>query len=290
MIDAPVAFVFGLGMVATVNPCGFAMLPAYLSYFLGTDDRSPDARAGVLRALAVGASVSAGFMAVFAVMGVAITQFSLAIEQNLPWVTIAVGIALALLGVAMVRGFQPVVNLPKLQKGTDSRQLPSMFLFGVSYAVCSLSCTIPIFLVNVATTFTAQDFLSGMAVFVAYASGMALVLMSLTLMLALARQGLVQRIRRSARHVNRVSGVLLVVAGCYLAYYGWYSLRVYGGDTDPGGPADLVYRWNAELTNWITATGPLRIGMVLLGVIALALVVATGWRSGRPARERAHTQ
>ncbi|MFN7150094.1 MAG: cytochrome C biosynthesis protein, partial [Microthrixaceae bacterium] len=26
-------------MVATVNPCGFAMLPAYLSYFLGLEVR-----------------------------------------------------------------------------------------------------------------------------------------------------------------------------------------------------------------------------------------------------------
>ena len=49
---------------ATVNPCGFAMLPAYLSYFLGID-RTHDgpAEAGVLRALLVGAVVSLGFVA-----------------------------------------------------------------------------------------------------------------------------------------------------------------------------------------------------------------------------------
>ena len=33
MIDAPLALAFSAGLVATVNPCGFAMLPAYLSYF-----------------------------------------------------------------------------------------------------------------------------------------------------------------------------------------------------------------------------------------------------------------
>ena len=49
MIDAPLALAFTAGMVATVNPCGFAMLPAYLSFFLGLegdDDDAPQATLG----------------------------------------------------------------------------------------------------------------------------------------------------------------------------------------------------------------------------------------------------
>ena len=54
-MDAPLALAFTAGMVATVNPCGFAMLPAYLSYFLGLEatpggDGEPPT-AGVARAL-----------------------------------------------------------------------------------------------------------------------------------------------------------------------------------------------------------------------------------------------
>jgi cytochrome c biogenesis protein CcdA len=72
MIDAPLAYAFGVGMVATFNPCGFAMLPAYLSYFLGLEGSThPDERASVLRALAVGLSVTVGFLVVFGIIGVA---------------------------------------------------------------------------------------------------------------------------------------------------------------------------------------------------------------------------
>ena len=39
MIDGLFAYAFTTGMLATVNPCGFAMLPAYLSYFLGIETR-----------------------------------------------------------------------------------------------------------------------------------------------------------------------------------------------------------------------------------------------------------
>lgn len=42
MIDAPVAPAFTAGLVATINPCGFVMLPAYLSWFIETaDDEAP---------------------------------------------------------------------------------------------------------------------------------------------------------------------------------------------------------------------------------------------------------
>lgn len=285
MIDAPLALAFGAGMIATVNPCGFAMLPAYLSYFLGLEDQSADAQAGVLRALAVAASVSAGFLAVFSVVGLLITQFSLSIEQHLPWVTIVIGIGLAGLGIAMLRGFTITVALPKLDKGTDSRQLGSMFLFGVSYAVASLSCTIPVFLAALSSTLSRSSFLSALAVFIAYALGMALVLGTLTLAIALARHSLVRRLRSVMPYVNRISGVLLILAGAYLAYYGWYELQVFSGDTDAGGPARVVFDLNSRLSEWVQSVGATRIGIVLAGVIAFVVIIAIGLRASRPRDE-----
>lgn len=32
------ASAFALGLIALVNPCGFALLPAYLGFFLAVDD------------------------------------------------------------------------------------------------------------------------------------------------------------------------------------------------------------------------------------------------------------
>jgi cytochrome c-type biogenesis protein len=267
---------FSTGMVATVNPCGFAMLPAYLSYFLGLDDTSDSPRAGVLRALAVGLSVSAGFLLVFFLLGVpfaAVRQASW-FQPNLPWVTVAVGLGLVVLGVAMVRGFEPTLRLPHLDRGTGSRELPTMFVFGVSYAISSLSCTIPLFAGLVAGSLTERDLVGGLASFVAYGLGMALVLMALTLAVALARQGLVRLVRRLLPHVHRIAGALLVVAGGYVAYYGWYEAQVLGGRSAPR-PVD----WNDAVLSWITATGAPRVGLLLLAAIALAVLVATGWRS-----------
>jgi cytochrome c biogenesis protein CcdA len=278
---------FTAGMLATFNPCGFAMLPAYLSYFLGLEDASPDAGTTIFRAIGVGATVSAGFLVVFAAVGAVITVFSLQFESVLPWVTIAIGIGLAVLGVTMLRGFEPTVSLPKLNKGTNGRQLSSMFLFGVSYAVASLSCTIGVFLATVSVTFTRTSFWSGVQVFAAYALGMALVLMFVTVALALARQSLVKRMRSVLPYVNRVAGGLLVVAGLYLAYYGWYELRVNAGALDTGGPARLVFDWNTSISGWVQDTGAARIGLVLGGALVAAAILAIGLRSARAADGRA---
>jgi cytochrome c-type biogenesis protein len=285
VIDAPLAYAFGVGMVATVNPCGFAMLPAYLSFFLGLEGAGDDARTNVLRALLIGATITAGFVAVFGVLGLVFTAFSVSVQSTieswLPWLTIALGLFLVVLGGQLLRGRALNFRIPTPSSGVDDRQLASVFVFGVSYALVSLSCTIPLFLAVVSTTFTDKNAVSGIATYLAYALGMGVVLVTLTVALALARQSLVRTIRRALPYVYKVSGALLVVAGAYVAYYGWYELRVDHGDVSGGGPANFVFRLNADLSDWIQRTGPVRIGIVLTAAtgVTVALVMSRRNRS-----------
>jgi cytochrome c-type biogenesis protein len=273
---------FGTGMVATVNPCGFALLPAYLSYFLGLDDPSIDSRTSILRAVGVGAVVTSGFVVVFILIGSLVNALALPIGEQLPWVTLVIGLALVALGIAMLAGFQPTVALPKLERGGDRRTTWSMFVFGVSYAVASLSCTLPIFLVNVVGVFTSASFVQGLGVFAAYALGMGLVLTAVTVALALARQSLVRNLRAVMRHANRIAGGLLVLAGGFLVYWGWWERQILDGNLDAGGPADALLDLQSSLTAWVGDTGATRIGLVLALFMVLALGLAI-WRSRRPA-------
>lgn len=285
MIDAPLAYAFGVGMVATFNPCGFAMLPAYLSYFLGLEGAArPGQRGSVLRALAVGAAMTAGFLVVFGLLGVVLQPALDAVQEHLPWVTIALGIGLVGLGIAMLGGRTFTVNLPKMARGAESRELWSVFLFGISYALVSLSCSISLFVSVVSTTFDRSNVASGIAVLLAYGLGMGLVLMALTVATAVARQGMVRSLRRVLPYVNRVSGALLVLAGAYVAYYGWYELRVRDGDLSGGGLADIVFGWNADISSWIQQVGPVRIGLVLALALAVATTAALARRAVRSGR------
>lgn len=284
MIEAPFALALTAGMVATVNPCGFAMLPAYLSYFLGTDESADgDPSASVLRAMAVGGVVTLGFLVVFGSVGLAVTHLGLSIYQSLPWVTLVIGALLVVLGIAMVRGFVLEVRLPKLERGGKTRGLGSMFVFGISYAVASLTCTLPPFLAVMATTFSQLSYTAGVSVFLVFGLGMGLVLMVLTVAIAVARLSIVHHLRRVLPYVNRVSGALLIVAGAYLTWYGSYAIRVDRGDLSTPGPVAWVLRWSADLSTWIQNTGATRVAMLLGIAVCSVLLIAVLW----PRRDRA---
>lgn len=276
-MNSAIAYAFGVGMVATFNPCGFAMLPAYLSYFLGLENSSDiDHRtdATVLRALAVGASMTAGFVVVFAILGVVLDPVLSSVNDKLPWLTIVLGIVLIVLGVRLVAGREITIALPKISKGPQGRELGSVFVFGISYALVSLSCTLSLFIAAISTVIEQENLLIGMGAFLAYGLGMGLVLIVLTLAIALARQGIVRAMRGVLPYITRISGVLLVLAGVYVGYYGWYELRVQRGETSGGGPAEWIFDLNGRITRWIDNVGPTRIGLVLGLVIALVVFIA----------------
>lgn len=58
-------------------------------------------------------------------------------------------------GSALLSGRELRIVLPQVQAGTASLRMRSMMAFGASYAIAPLSCTLPVFLGVVASTFTA---------------------------------------------------------------------------------------------------------------------------------------
>ena len=276
-MNSAIVYAFGVGMVATFNPCGFAMLPAYLSYFLGLENaRETESRADatVMRALAVGAAMTAGFVVVFGVLGLVLDPILSSIIDRLPWLTIVLGVVLVILGIRLLMGREITVSLPKVSKSPEGRELGSVFVFGISYALVSLSCTLSLFIAAISTVIDQQNFFIGLGAFIAYALGMGLVLIVLTLAIALARQGVVKKMRGVLPYINRISGVLLVLAGVYVAYYGWYELRVLNGNISGGGIAGWMFDLNGHITQWINEVGPTRIGLILGLVIALVVFIA----------------
>lgn len=296
MIEAPLAFAFAAGLVATINPCGFAMLPAYLSYFMGTADTggaTGGSGAGrgsgraVGRGLLIGTVVSAGFFLVFGVTGALVTVGIRSVIDYIPWVALAIGVLLALLGAAMLfLGFEIRASVPRIGRGAADRGTGSMFLFGISYALASLSCGLPVFLTVVSSATATRDFLSGFATFLAYGAGMSMLLVVLTLALALAKAALVRRLRRLLPYVNRVSGAVLLVAGVYITGFWVANLR------DPLAARGSAFRGLEEIQRWVgdqLGTRP-ELWALTLGTV---VVVAAAWallQQVRPgARERSET-
>jgi cytochrome c-type biogenesis protein len=268
--DGTLALALGAGTLAAVNPCGFALLPAYLSLLLVGDDPASGPRA-VGRALGLTAAMTLGFAAVFAVFGLAVAPVAAGVQQHLPWVTIGLGLALVALGVALLAGRE--IRLPRLRSRARSprpltRSFGSMAGFGAGYALASLSCTVAPFLAVVVAGFRSDSVGVGLALFLAYAAGMGLVVGAVALATVLARDSVVRLLRRSGRWVPRASGLLLIASGAYVAYYGWWETRVLAGGDARDPVIDTAARLQRTLVDAVQAPGPS--GWVLIGAVAVA--------------------
>ena len=294
---AVLALAFSAGMVATVNPCGFAMLPAYLAYFLGletpraTTSASASASAEtsgidpvrnpVLRALAVSGCVTLGFLLVFGVMGFAWSSVSGLIGRRLPYITILVGVALISVGIAMLRGFEPVVKLPGIQMSSEGRELTSMFIYGISYAIASLSCTIPIFIGIVSTTLDRNSFAAGLSTFLAYGLGMGTTLAILTLAVALTLQGIIRTFRRILPYVNTISAVFLILAGGFVSYYAVIEIN----ELNSRGSSTVVQsarQIQSSLQRWVEQVGGLQLALAAAIILGAVIAISATLRPARP--------
>ncbi|WP_426512871.1 cytochrome c biogenesis CcdA family protein [Dactylosporangium sp. McL0621] len=280
MDDVPFALAVAAGTLAALNPCGFALLPVYLTVLVAGDEHRSRTDA-VARALASTAAIVTGFVAVFALFGLALTPVAGLVQARLPWFTIVLGLALAGLGAWMIAGRHvPGIRWLAVRGPAVTRTVPSMIVFGAGYALASLGCTVGPFLAIVVSSFRAGSVPAGVLLFLGYAAGMGMVVGTAALALALARVSAIGRMRRLAPVISRAGGGLVAVAGAYVAYYGWYELRILRGGSvsDPVVGAGLAVQ--ARLSGTIAGLG---VGAVVaaFAVVVLGAGAAMWWSRTR---------
>lgn len=275
------------GMLATVNPCGFAMLPGYLALVVEgqVDGQQKGVRLG--RALAAAAVMTAGFVLVFGVFGLLSIPLLSLLQQWLPVLTVLIGVALVALGAVLLSGRELTLLLPKPKRGAPSARVGSMFGYGVAYAVASLSCTIGPFLAVAGVSLRQGDVIDGLVSFVTYALGMGLVVTVLAVAAALAASSVTTGLRRAMPHVNRAAGGLLVIAGLYVAYYGVYELRLAHTDASPEDPlVEAAADVQSAIADGLAAIGPWPLAGALVVLTLGAVLVARRRRNRRPVPDR----
>jgi cytochrome c-type biogenesis protein len=269
----PVTIAFASGALTVINPCGFPLLPAFLSFYLGADEgRLPRAPTRVAQGLLVGALVAAGFLAVFGAVALPVSYGVSAIARAVPWTGLVTGAFLAVAGASVLAGrrlpFTPHLR-PHVRR---ERRVTAMLLFGVGYGAASLGCALPVLLSLIGASLGAGK----VTVLGAYAAGTTLVLAALSVSIALAREGAARALRPLLPHLGTAAGVLLLASGGYLVYY-WGRIRF--GDTvtladDP--LVGSVTRWSAELQAFAGDhdTAVLAVAGILVGVALLSV----GWQ------------
>ena len=230
LISASAVFALAAGMASAVNPCGFAMLPAYLGMYLGERPNQqlvvhPVRHVG--RALLIGGAVTAGFLLLFGVVGALIGIGASFVGELLPWLGLVIGIGLAIAGAWLVGGGKLYTSLAARaasRMGNPSEiGVKGYFMFGLSYGTASLGCTLPIFLAVVGISVAGTSVTSVAGNFFLFALGMGLVIMALTLGMAFFKGAMVGLVRKALPLVQPLGAWLMVIAGAYLVFY-WLTV------------------------------------------------------------------
>lgn len=287
MSRAPLLFAFAAGTVASANPCGFAILPAFfLSYLRSPEKGEIDPRHRVFQALLAGAAMTAAFALVFGSVGAGMAAGAMVFMAAMPWATLVVGALLMALGIFALSGRPISVRLPDPLARQGGYRGP--FLFGAAYAIASLSCTAPVFLSVVGASLGGPGLLVRGGMFLAYALGMGTMLTGLALGATLTRGGMHAALRKLAPYVSRVSGGFLFASGAYLVYYWTFFLLPGSARRTAGkGPIEFMNGLAARLQAWLHFGKGAWLGPLLLAVIvALVALLALHWvRTRAPAAE-----
>ncbi|MFQ5907313.1 MAG: cytochrome c biogenesis CcdA family protein [Thermoplasmata archaeon] len=214
------SFAYGAGVISFFSPCAFPMLPAYVSYYLtrGNSEREMPLR----QALRFGGLTLLGMLSVFGGLGALLTFIgSQFLAQAIPLFGLGMGILLLLVGGLLLvtdrLSFSVPIRAPHFGGSL------SFYLYGVAYALVSLGCTFPIFLLVVTGAILTQGLLQGVLVFLVYSVGMGTVMIFVSLAVSTSKEFVAESMRRVVPYVKPVSAVVLLAVGAYMAYF-YYDL------------------------------------------------------------------
>ena len=229
LVTATSLFAFAAGLASAVNPCGFAMLPAYLGLYLGSGvagEGFGPARQ-LTQAILVGAAVTAGFIVLFGLAGAIIGFGASFVVSYIPWIGLLIGILLTLAGAWLIGGgklYSSIAAQAASRIGNPGQvSVKGYFLFGISYGVASLSCTLPIFLAVLGLSAADTGVFTTALNFLLFALGMGLVIMALTLGIAFFRSAMVGGLRKALPYIQPIGYWLMVLAGTYIIFY-WLTI------------------------------------------------------------------
>ena len=250
-IDTAFTIAFVAGVFATFNPCGFAMLPAYLSLAILDSQEVRSRRIQVAKALKFSGLMGVGIVGVFAIFSLIIFPISTSIQKYLPYVTSFLGVLILLFGVALL--FKGPVLLKKIWSPNVSPtgSWVTYILYGVTFALGSISCTIGPFLAVTSTTLGAS-LVESLLTYVLYGLGFVATISILAIFTALSKDLLIKKIRGAGGALEKFMGGLMALIGLYLIYFGINELAFQYGFGFNQSIADFAFEIQGSIVELVT--------------------------------------
>ncbi|MDR9366065.1 MAG: cytochrome c biogenesis protein CcdA [Balneolaceae bacterium] len=214
-----VSFSFVQGVLAFLAPCAVALLPGYIVAFVSRNSvGNPSLGKRLGRGLKLAMLSILGILLIYAIAGVFIIVAAQVLKEYMKWITVSMGGLLTVLGILMIMGKNISFSV-NLRNPTNRSEAVEAIVFGIAYAIGALGCLFPLFLVVATQAMSAETALEGASYIGAYFAGISSMMIGAILLSTFAKDMLMKYLRKILPHMERITGILLILAGIYVIYY-----------------------------------------------------------------------
>lgn len=207
-------FTFLEGIASFISPCLLPMLPIYISYFIGEDDKK------TAKAITNSIGFVLGFTTVFLILSIFASTFGGLVSGYIKYIKIIFGIIIILLGL----NYMEILNLKIVNKSNiinrDTKDLNFIksILFGIFFSISWTPC-IGTFLSSALLLIAKQqDFIKGIILMLLYSIGLGIPFI-ISVMLIEKLKNTFKFIKKHYDKIKIISGIILIIMGSYIIFF-----------------------------------------------------------------------
>ena len=207
-------FTFIEGIASFISPCVLPMLPIYISYFIGKDNKK------VSKAVINSIGFVLGFTIVFIVLSILASRLGGIISNNIKYVKILFGIIIILLGLNYMEILK--IKLLNKTKGINKKVKDLNFfkalIFGMLFSISWTPC-IGTFLASALLLIAKnQDMVKGILLMLVYSIGLGIPFIISAVLLEKLKE-VFDFIKKHYDIIKKISGVILIIMGIYMIFF-----------------------------------------------------------------------
>lgn len=228
---------FGAGIASFLAPCVVPLVPAYMGMIAGEVPQKVEGEK-VKTPVVPTLLFILGFSLVFASLGAIAGAFGFALDDVKDFVKYAGGIILIIMGLAVLGAFKKVFGrekrlLPTVPKMKGKLNYFRPVILGVAFGAAWSPCVGPLLGASLSVAATSGQVVTGTIYLFAYAMGIGIPFLIVSLLLASYPQ-LIGKLARVSHKIEKVTAVLLIVLGLLLLTGGYDSIASYLAQFTPG--------------------------------------------------------
>ena len=207
-------FTFLEGIASFISPCLLPMLPIYISYFIGEEEKNSSKK--IINAL----GFVIGFTLVFLILSIFASSLGMIISENIRYIKIIFGIIIIFLGL----NYMEAINIKFLNKtkviDADKKNLNFLkaILFGAIFSISWTPCIGTFLSSALLLVAKHQDMLKGILLMLVYSIGLGIPFVVSVALIEKLKQ-VFNVIKKNYNIIKKVSGAILIVIGIYTIFF-----------------------------------------------------------------------